>query len=353
MGLGLIGGSLGLAFSSLYPEIEVAGYDRDASVSKQAVEMGCVHRCGELEATVKDADYVFICTPIGIISRMAEEIAGICRPGCIITDAGSTKQTVAETFERLQTTGIIGIGGHPMAGSEHQGITGADRYLFENAVYILTPGKNTPDDAVQALASLIRLTGAHVMLMDARLHDQSVAAASHLPHLAASALVAVLGGQDDAMALTAGGFRDTTRVASGDPGLWAEILMSNQRAVIPQVDLFIEKLLKIKGFLEDNRQEELCQFLESARCLRETLPARQKGLATCGPDIIVLVPDQPGIIGSLGSWLGEAGINITDIEILRVREGDGGTIRIAIGVEDEGGTAVEALRQRGIKAWMR
>ncbi len=353
IGMGMIGGSLGLAFASYLPEVEVAGFDRDPGVLKKALDMGCVHRTGTLEEIVPEANFIFLCTPISSIPRIAEDVAELCGPGSIMTDVGSTKQMVAEAFKKISVSGVIGIGGHPMAGSERQGITGADRYLFENAVYVLTPGKSASMEAIDKLVALIRLTGAHVLIMDAEVHDRLVASVSHLPHLAASALVSVLNDQEDALTLAAGGFRDTTRIASGDPALWSEILISNRRLLAEQVGKYIERLSVLIEFLEEGRSRELEEFLTDSRRIREMLPAKQKGLVSCGPDIICLVPDQPGIIGSLGVWLGEKDINIADIEILRVREGDGGTIRIAVGVEDDGDLAVETLRTHGVNAWLR
>ncbi|NLV15919.1 MAG: prephenate dehydrogenase [Syntrophomonadaceae bacterium] len=353
VGLGMIGGSLGLAFAGHFPQVEVAGYDRDPEVLENALDMGCVHRTGTLEEIVPPANFIFLCTPISSIPAIAKDVAALCRPGSIMTDVGSTKQMVAEAFERISGSGVIGVGGHPMAGSERQGITGADRYLFENAVYVLTPGKSASKEVIDKLVTLIKLTGAHVLIMDAEVHDRLVASVSHLPHLAASALVAVLNNQDDALALAAGGFRDTTRIAGGDPALWSEILNSNRRLLAQQVGQYIEQLTVLKEFLEEGRSRELEEFLAVSRRIREMLPAKRKGLVSCGPDIICLVPDRPGIIGSLGGWLGEKNINIADIEILRVREGDGGTIRIAVGVEDDGDVAVETLRAHGVKAWIR
>ena len=241
VGLGLIGGSLGLA---LVPSrgIKVTGYDWDLATMDRALKMGAVHQVGELHQVVAEADIVFLCTPINTIAKMAREIIKFCRPGSVLTDVGSTKQGIVEVFDDFSQYGVWGIGGHPMAGSERQGIAGADQYLFENAVYILTPGRNSPATAIEKLSSLLRLTGAHIIIMDAKKHDHLVALVSHLPHLVASALVAMLKDEDEALALAASGFRDTTRVASGDSILWGEILLSNRRRLADQVGIFIDQL---------------------------------------------------------------------------------------------------------------
>ena len=352
LGLGMIGGSLGLALSQS-PGLEVAGYDRDPETSEKALQMGAVSRVGSLMELSAWADCIFLCTPISIIDDIAREVAKYCRPGCLLTDVGSTKQGIVEVFDSLAATGVLGIGGHPMAGSERQGITGADRYLFENAVYVLTPGKNTPRSAVEALSSLLGPTGAHIITMGAETHDRLVASVSHLPHLVASTLVNMLRGQDEALALAAGGFRDTTRVASGDPELWTDILLSNRRLLAGQLGSFIDLLSYLKTVLEEQRSGELMEFLTTSRGIRETLPSNRKGLTPTEQELVCIVPDEPGIIGRLGSYLGERGINIADIEILRVREGDGGTIRIGVSREEDGPAAVDALLSHGIKAWLR
>ena len=352
IGLGLIGGSLGLTLTQS-PGIEVVGCDSDPAVEEKALAIGAVHQVGGYFEAAAEADIVFLCTPIKTIERLAREVARVCRSGCIITDVGSTKQAIMKVFRRLSENGIWGIGGHPMAGSEQQGISGADRYLFENAVYVLTPEGNTPQEVLDRLSSILRLTGAHIIVMDAGVHDRLVASVSHLPHLVAAALVSLLQGQEEAQALAAGGFRDTTRVASGDPRLWAEILLSNRLPLVDQVDKLTKRLQELKAILEEERQADLVDFLQSSRTLRESLPAKRKGLVPSVQDLICLVPDRPGIIGVLGSYLGEKGINIADIEVLRVREGDGGTIRIGLSREDDGPAAVESLLAHGIKAWLK
>lgn len=352
IGLGMIGGSLGLALAQS-PEIEVVGYDRDPGTMEQALQMGAVHQIGRLHAVVSRADVIFLCTPISTIADLARDVVRFCRPGSVLTDVGSTKQGIVEVFDNLSPHGVWGIGGHPMAGSERPGITGADRYLFENAVYVLTPGQNSPESSVAELSALLRLIGAHIMIMDAETHDRLVASVSHLPHLVASAMVSMLKGQDEALALAAGGFRDTTRVASGDPELWAEILLSNRRLLTNQVGTFIDQLRYLQTILEEKKSSELVEFLSTSRGIREAMPSKRKGLVPSEQDLVCIVPDEPGIIGTLGSYLGEEGINIADIEILRVREGDGGTIRIGISNEADGPVAVEALLSHGIKAWLR
>ncbi|MGE5404595.1 MAG: prephenate dehydrogenase/arogenate dehydrogenase family protein [Candidatus Saccharibacteria bacterium] len=352
IGLGLIGGSLGLALCHSNLDLVVAGHDLDPQVMDLAVDMGCVHEVGTVEQIVDQADYVFICTPIKHIGEIVAQIGAHCKPGCIVTDVGSTKQGIVKLFKELPS-GVIGIPGHPMAGSEQQGIKGADRYLFENAVYVLTPEKGCPPEAVASLEKLVKLTGAHVIIMDPEKHDRVVATVSHLPHLVASALVSMLDGEEDATALAASGFRDTTRIAGGDPELWTDILMTNRQLMIDRIEVFKSRLDNLQELLQVGNHQELHDFLSLARDIRGTLPKKRKGLVPDIQDVICIVPDQPGIIGLLGTWLGEQGVNIADIEILRVREGDGGTIRLGVASEAESVKAVDVLKEHGVKAWLR
>lgn len=352
IGLGLIGGSLGLALAHSFPELRVEGCDFDANTEKMALEMGCVHKIGTVDSITTDADVIFLCTPVSVFPSMLEQILPHCKPGCIITDVGSTKQAIAGLFEDLPN-GIYGIGGHPMAGSERKGITAADRYLFENAVYVLTPGSDTPREKVQQLENLLTGIGCHVIIMDAVRHDSIVAAVSHLPHIVASALVVSLKGEEEALVLAAGGFRDTTRIAGGDPDLWTDIILDNRFEIAKRMRRFINLLESTAVSLETADGDAVRRFLETASSLRDTLPKRTKGLLPSLQDVICLVPDRPGIIGELGTWMGQAGVNISDIEVLRVREGDGGTIRMAVASEDEGITTVEVLKKQGVKAWLR
>jgi len=351
LGLGMVGGSLGLALT--HAGLEVTGYDRDPGTMEKALQMSAVKRTGSLSELAEWADVLFLCTPVSTIPNLARQVARYCRPGCLLTDVGSTKQNIVQVLDGLAADGIRGIGGHPMAGSERQGITGADRYLFENAIYILTPGKNTSEDAVAEMRTLLSHTGTHIITMDAETHDRLVASVSHLPHLVASALVNMLNGQDEALAMAASGFRDTTRVASGDPELWTEILLSNRRLLAGQLESFIDRLACLKDMLEGEKYGEMLEFLTTSRDIREAMPSKRKGLAPTEQELVCIVPDEPGIIGALGSYLGEKGINIADIEILRVREGDGGTIRIGLSREEDGPNAVATLLSHGIKAWLR
>jgi prephenate dehydrogenase len=351
IGLGLIGGSLGLAFSRSTPKLQVFGYDSNPEAVRQALDIGAIQQAGPLEEAVREADYVFVCTPIKGILELLGRIAAHLKPGCVVTDVCSTKKPVMELLAGLPP-GIYGIGGHPMAGSEKRGIGASDRFLFENAVYVLTPANDTPAEVVTKTATLIRRTGAQVKLMSPGQHDRVVALISHVPHIMAAALVNLATQEEEALLLAAGGFRDTTRIASSSPELWEDILFSNREEVSRGLMAMIEELQRFKADIDGLSRGAVQSRLAAARQVRDSIPGRRRGLIPSFQDVITIVPDRPGIIGQLGGWLGAKGINIVDIEILRVREGDGGTIRLGVPTKEAAVAAVTTLQEQGIKAWV-
>lgn len=352
IGLGLIGGSLGLALRESPLVNRVFGFDIDEDTCRKALQLGVIDEVLPLREGSKKAGVIFLCTPLSFFVPIIDEIADVLKPGTIITDVGSTKENVMQVFKRLPS-GVWGIGGHPMAGSEIKGINGIDRYLFENAVYVLTPADEVPYEAVDYLKKLVSFTGARVKIMEASYHDQLVATISHVPHLAAAALVNLTEGKDDNLMMAAGGFRDTTRIASSNPELWQDILFSNREYVEQKLDKLIAILEKMRKALAEGDREALYQELEEAKVIRDQIPHKKRGLLPEFSDIVCIVPDKPGIIGKIGEILGNEGINIVDIEILRAREGDGGSIRIGVKDRETAERAVLCLNSFGIKAWVR
>jgi prephenate dehydrogenase len=352
VGTGLIGGSLGLALHGAPGVERIIGIDNDNESLQRALEIGAIDQIATLEEGIVQADIVFLCSPLEAFPFLIEKMAQYIRIGTIVTDVGSTKLMVMEWMENLPE-GVHIIGGHPMAGSEIKGIQGADGYLFENAVYVLTPKPTVPQEAVQQLTELLAVTGAKIKIMDAHMHDEMVALVSHIPHLAAVSLVNLTEGRPDLLMMAAGGFRDTTRVASSNPSLWKGILVTNRAAIIEGLDQYIASLTRLSWALKKNDHGVLLEELTRAQAIREEIPHGQKGLMPAMCDVICIVADRPGVIGELGRILGDHNINIADIEILRVREGDGGTIRLGVADLQEGQKAVQALQAASIKAWIR
>lgn len=351
VGVGLIGGSLGMAVNRKSLAREVLGLGRSRDALELAVEHGAVHSISMDFRDVAGCDLVVVATPVGSTLGIMSALSPYLDPGALITDVGSTKAGIVEQAEKALPAGAVFIGGHPMAGSEKGGIAGADPYLFENAFYILTPGKNTPGEYLDRLVELVEGIGSRPVLMDPGEHDLSVAAVSHLPHLVAATLVNCLfdlpGGEKKSL-LAAGGFRDTTRIAAGSPEMWRDIFASNRGSVLKALNAFRTRLNQFQEHLESCDHESIYQLLDRARTLKKGMPARRKGYLPALWEIVVTVPDEPGVIARLATILGNEGINIYDIEIMRVREGEGGTIRLAFAGETEQERAVSLLTSSGI-----
>ncbi len=352
IGVGLIGGSLGMAVLNRGLALRVTGVDEPENL-KLAIEAEAVHDgTTSPEAAVTGADLVVVATPVGVTGEIIRKIAPLLKQGCIVTDVGSTKSGIVREAERVMPPGTSFVGGHPMTGSEVSGVKGADRYLFENAVYVLTPGKNSDSESVARVSRLASAVGARVIEIDPDEHDLMVATVSHLPHIVATALVNTAGDLEKEhrglLMLAAGGFRDTTRIASGHPQMWRDICISNRDNILKLLDKFGDMLEQTREMVAACDHGSLAASFCRAREIRENMPSRIRGYLPLQYEITVTVPDRPGSIAGLASCLGDAGININDIEILRVREGEGGTIRIALGNEDDQEKAVHILRSAGI-----
>jgi len=351
IGLGLIGGSLAMALKAKSGiECYIAGLDSDQLTLERAQVMGIIDNI-IVNWDVSACDMVFICSPIPAIPMVLGKISSTLKPGAIVTDVGSVKSPVMNWFASMLPAGVTGIGGHPMAGSDKSGISAADNHLFENAVWVLTPPPEAGTVKLAALTCLLAATGASIRVMDAARHDEAVSRVSHLPHLTAVCLVNALQDNEESLGLAGGGFRDTTRIASSQSGLWADILLSNRDKVIDSIDALVEKLAAIRHTLNSGQRAALVAQLQAAKEVRDQLPQRRESLRQA-VDVIAMVPDQPGIIGRLGRLLGDAGININDMQVLGVRDEDEGSLRLAI-PEKQAQQAAALLSAAGIRAWVR
>lgn len=351
IGVGLIGGSLGMAIIRKNLAAEVIGLGRSPELLEMAVEYRSIHRYSTDYSSVSGCDLIIIATPVGTTLGILADFAPYISPGAIVTDVGSTKAAIVEGSAPVLPGGAVFIGGHPMAGSERDGINGADPYLFENAFYVLTPTQDTPAHCIDLMTGLVEGVGARPVIMTPDEHDLSVAAVSHLPHMVAATLVNCLfdmpGGEKKSL-LAAGGFRDTTRIAAGNPEMWRDIFITNRDCILDALDCFTSRLKEFQKAVQDRDEQSIYELLGRARNLKSGMPARRKGYLPALWEIVVTVPDRPGIIGEMAGTLGRSGINISDIEILRVREGEGGTIRLGFASEIEQESAVHLLSQSGI-----
>jgi prephenate dehydrogenase len=270
LGLGLMGGSLGLSLRALLESPpEVAGYDVDPQVRQRALEHGAITRAyASPEETVEDADLVVFAVPVLAMADLMSRVAPALSRHAILMDLGSTKEQVLAWVEQMPTLASRFVGGHPMAGSERQGIEGARADLYVGSVWCLTPSRQTDADALERALALVTRLGAKPLVLDAAWHDDLVASVSHLPLVAAAALVRIVANDPERMVLAASGFRDTTRVASGSPEMARDICLSNRVALIRWLDTYISELNQFRSLI-NLADPEIVRLFEDAQAKRD------------------------------------------------------------------------------------
>jgi len=354
LGVGLIGGSLGLAWRRYAPEVEVTGLD-EPDVLDVALRRGAITRAAaDIGGAVADADLVVLAAPIAANVALLRAVAPHLRPDAIVTDVGSVKGPMAHMAASVLPEGVLFAGGHPMTGSEHRGVAHADALLFENAVYVLCPPEPGADERFDALVELVERTGASVLTMSASRHDESAAAVSHLPQLLSVALVNQLGDlSDDGVSrhLAAGGFRDMTRIASSPYGMWRDILRANHGPILDAMARFAARFERLRNRLAAEDLDALGEAFDEAADTRASVPVRSKGFLTPLSDVFVYTPDEPGALLRITKALADGGVNIKDIELLKIREGTGGTFRLGVDGENDAEDAVRLLGEAGFQAY--
>jgi len=355
IGIGVIGGSLALAWRERLPELHVTGYDQP-EILEDATRRDIIdHPASSIEEAVHQADVVVLAVPLDTINSILQSIAPHLSHHTIVTDVGSVKQPVIEAAHRLLPDHVCFVGGHPMTGSELSGLDGADAFLFENALYVLCPNGLQDQHQFSILTSLIEGTGARVLSLDGGEHDRIVASVSHLPQLVATTLVNVTARHHKTNPLTlklaAGGFRDMTRIASSPFKMWAAVLESNRSNVHQALSEMIDDLHFIRDQLNEGADlEKLCPLFEEASAVREEIPRDFKGFLRPLCDVFVYAKDQPGVLSHITGTLFQQHISIKDIELLKIREGTGGAFRISLEDEQTADAAVNALNSHGCRA---
>ncbi len=356
VGVGLIGGSLGLAVRRKNRDTGIIGVSSQAAIDR-AVELGTIdsgYGYDKLGTAVAGADAVFLCTPITRIKELLTDLSGSVKPGMIVTDVGSTKHEIAVHAGNVLPDGVHFIGGHPMTGSEKSGVNASDPFLFENAIYVLCPAEDVPEDVVDGFSGFLHNIGARIVTMDSDLHDNIAAAISHVPQMIAVTLVNMVQHKTTDTApylqLAAGGFRDMTRIASSPFKMWDDICRTNAEAIRTTLDTFIRELNELKSRIGS---DALKDDFQTANHTRANIPKDTKGFAKTLHEVLAVVEDKPGIISSIAGELAQHDINIKDIEVMKVREGEGGTLRLAFDGENEAAQVVDILNAIGFKSRLR
>ena len=345
-GVGLIGGSVGLGTRQRFLADKVIGFDYDPATLEAARGMGVIDEAQLHPGPwLAEADLIVLASPAGTLVSAARELARFTRPDAIFTDVGSIKGAVCAELADLRF-----VGGHPMAGSERVGVLHADAALLENAVWVVTPDAHTDAEALARVQSFVEQLGAVPLTTTPEQHDRLVAAVSHLPYLSAVALTE-LAAQDEnrdlMMLLAAGGFRDLTRVASGSPRMSRDMVVGNKEALRGALAFFRKHLDELEGLLE--QPDTMLSRAEAAKRARDAFPIVKRSLLPARFEVVIAVPDRPGELARITQALGDAEVNVKDIEVLSIREA-GGALRLAFDSEEGLRRGTQALTAAGYEA---
>ena len=270
VGVGLIGGSIGQAARQRGLCRNIIGVGRDPASLEKAKASGAIDSFTlDLSEAARRADFIVVCTPVDKIAYHVLQAANACKPGTIITDAGSTKANIVRDVEGRLPAGFRFVGSHPLAGSEKRGPEHATADLFEGRIAIVTKTLHTDPAALEQVSAFWQAIGSEVHVLDPDVHDRALALTSHLPHLAAASLAGIVPPQY--RAFTATGFRDTTRIASGDPPLWAAIFRQNALAMADALQRFSDRLDEFRQAILDDDEATLIELLANGKRVRDAL----------------------------------------------------------------------------------
>lgn len=327
IGVGLIGGSIGLAARERIPEVsEIAGYGRTPETLQKALDLGAITRvAGSIEDAVAGADLIVLCSPVGTLVDNARVALAAAGPDAVVTDVGSTKREIVAAIDDPRF-----IGGHPIAGAETSGVEHARADLFDDSTWFVTPTERTTGVALERLMRFIRALGARPHALDAESHDRLLADISHLPHVLANTLVAQAADslrQGEGTMVVGPSFRDGTRVAGANSAVWRDIYLSNHDALIPAIDSVIERLKEFRDALARRDGDAIVAINEAAREDRRRLLEREL-VGVEAVELRVSVPNQPGVLAKITLALGKAGVNIVDMALYPAADMRSGAISL-------------------------
>ncbi len=316
IGLGLIGGSIAKALTTRH--WIVSGVDTDVRRVARARETGIIAS----DSLDQDAYITFVAVPVlSVPDAVAKALA---KTHGFVTDVASVKAGVATQIDHPRF-----VGGHPMAGSEQEGLDGADADLFEGTVWVLTPTVTTSDETFAAVAGVACELGAEVVVLGPSRHDEVVAVVSHVPHLVAATLMNLADQRAEEhsamLRLAAGGFRDMTRIAAGHPAIWLDICAENRPAIVGVLDDLLRELQVTRDIVDRQQSGGLEAMLSSARRARTNLPSRVTN-AELMAEVRVPIPDRPGAAAEVFGLAAELGVNISDFEVFHSAEGGRGVL---------------------------
>jgi prephenate dehydrogenase len=346
LGVGLIGGSIGLAARKELDGVEVIGFGRSRERLERAMELGAVDRASEsLEWALEGASACFACGPVGTLPGQVRAALAAAPEDCVVTDVGSTKRRLVESVDDERF-----VGGHPVAGAETSGVEHARADLFQGAVWYLTPLERSSGLLYERLHRLVVAFGARPVAIDAHTHDRLLATVSHLPHVLANVLVSQaareLARDDQPLPRAGPSFRDATRVAGASSGVWTDIYLANSAAIADEIEQTVSRLREIAASLRSGDAAAIEAWNErAADDRRRLLEADLAG----GPvhELRLTVPNRPGIVAQVALALGKADVNIVDMALAPAADMRSGAMTLWIAGDDQAARATELIDELG------
>ncbi|WP_405101816.1 prephenate dehydrogenase [Oceanobacillus sp. FSL H7-0719] len=354
-GLGLIGGSL--AKSIIKNENNyVLGYDVNPDSLQYGLAHGIINEAYEefTEAAIQ-SDIIILAAPISETIKLMKQLDQLdFEKQVIVSDTASVKSSIIKTAEALTNDKIAFIGGHPMAGSHKRGIGAAKPHLFENAIYVLTPSVRSTDEMLETMKDILKYTKSKFIILRPEEHDEMTGVVSHFPHLIASSLVHQAKKWESTHTylpkLAAGGFRDITRIASSNPEMWQDIFFHNREKMSVLLQEWIEEMIHLKELVDNNHKMTMIAYLQDAKNYRDGIPVKTSGAIPAFYDLYVDIRDQSGALASVVQLLADKNISIKNIEILEVREGITGVLRLSFYSKDAQKMSKTYLKENGFDA---
>ena len=333
IGLGLIGGSIARRIKQVHPDTVIMAYMRTRSTLEEAKDDGIVDIILDgVDETLRACDMIILCTPVSFNESYLKAIRPFIKPGCIVTDVGSTKTAIHETVIALDMEDCF-VGGHPMAGSERTGYACSKASLLENAYYVITPTSKTTKDQLDTMIQFAADQAAIPLVLDYKNHDYAVAAISHVPHVIASSLVNLVAQSDfpdgTMKKIAAGGFKDITRIASSSPVMWQNICASNREPLLSLMDQYLALLTQLRGYIDSSNEQALLSFFQQAKDYRDSITLPSVKSPTVYYECFVDLVDETGGIAAVAGLLAQYHISIKNIGIVNNREFEEGVLQLA------------------------
>jgi len=353
IGFGLIGGSIARALKAKYPNYNILAFNHHGNAKNKGLELALEDGTIDFITTdftedFRNCDLIFLCGPVLSNIKYLKQLKGIIKPSCILTDVGSVKGNIHQAIEDLELETHF-IGGHPMTGSEKTGYEYSNRYLLENAFYILTPTDSVPKQNVEFMEQLVSSLGSIPITLDYHTHDDVTAAISHVPHILASALtnmVRINDNQNENMRnLAAGGFKDMTRIASSSPIMWQNICLTNPTSIKNFLKLYQEQISTIMNAIDSEDGDFLMNFFSEAKEYRDSIPQKSTGPISRVFEVYMDILDETGAIATVATILASNAISMKNIGIIHNREFEEGVLRIELYDQISMDKTVELLRQ--------